>query len=1042
MAVKCPKCSTENTSDSDFCKKCATPLPSTDDAQISVTQTLETPARRLALGSIFAERYEILEELGKGGMGEVYRVKDKTLDEEMALKVLKPEIAADKDIIERFKNELKLARKIAHRQVCKMYDLSEKEETPYITMEYVKGEDLKSFIRKKEKFKEEEVIAIAKQVCEGLAEAHELGVIHRDLKPQNIMIDEKSNAKVMDFGIASSVEAPGVTQSGVMIGTPDYMSPEQAEGEEADKRSDIYAFGVILYEMVTGSVPFKGDTAFSVALKHKTKLPSDPKKLNPDISDNLSRLILICMEKERERRYQTTESLLIDLRNIEEGLPLGTKIRPRRETFVAALIRKKLLLPAVVAAFAIIAVVIWQVLPQKKDVVIPSDEPSLAIMYFKNNTGDESLDHWKTAFADLLITDLAQSKYLRVLSEDRLYNILGDLNQLDARSYSSKTLKEVAVRGRANYVLQGNLTKAGENFRINITLQEAATGELMGSERVEGTGEKSFFTMVDDLTRRIKANFDLSSEEIASDLDKEVKNITTSFPEAFKYFAEGRKYHQSGDYKISIKLMEKALAIDPEFAMAYRAMAMSYSMLGYWGPERMKYLQKAFNLRNRLSDRESYIIQGDFFSLSEKTYDKAIEAYNKLLQLYPKDRLGNNSLSVLYSSLEHWDKNIERAEVLIQDGDNSVFPHSMKAIGYRGKGQYDKAIDVCKYYLNNFSDHELIRYHIVQSYICDGKFDFALIEVDKGLSLNPNYFLNMRVKGDIYHYQGDLFKAGQEYQKLLELDVNTGPFTGRDSLGALYLSKGKFEEAKEEAKKGIRLAEELNEKRWKAKFHLNQAYMYQRSGNPEKALRECKEALRSAEEAKSLERQRHALHLKGLAFLRMKAIEEAQKTADELEKMTENEMHKKTVRLHHHLMGRIELEKENFTKAIEYFNKALSLLSYQTIAGSDNHAMFTDSMASAYYKVRNLEKARGEYERITKLTTGRIFYGDIYAKAFYMLGKIHEQQGNTAKAIENYDKFLSIWKDADPGIAEVENARGRLARLKRKPARGVEPPTC
>ncbi|MGB3863381.1 MAG: serine/threonine-protein kinase, partial [Candidatus Aminicenantaceae bacterium] len=297
--MKCPKCHSENTDTAKYCSECATSLPYSEDIQPSFTKTLETPIEELSRGTLFADRYEIIEELGKGGMGKVFRVEDKNIQEEVALKLIKPEIAVDEGMIERFRNELKMARKITHKNICRMYDLNEEDGTPYITMEYVSGEDLKSLIRKQGKLSEERTIAIARQVCEGLAAAHELGVVHRDLKPQNIMIDEKGNAKVMDFGIARSVEAAGVTATGMIIGTPDYISPEQVEGEEADQRSDIYALGVILFEMVIGSVPFKGDTAFSVALKHKTKLPSDPRKLNPEISENLSRLILVCMEKDR-----------------------------------------------------------------------------------------------------------------------------------------------------------------------------------------------------------------------------------------------------------------------------------------------------------------------------------------------------------------------------------------------------------------------------------------------------------------------------------------------------------------------------------------------------------------------------------------------------------------------------------------------------------------------------------------------------------------------------------------------------------------------
>ncbi len=1034
MGVECPKCKTENTSDSEFCKKCGTQIIPPEEICAPLTKTLETPKEELTTGSTFAGRYQIIEELGKGGMGKVYKAQDTDLKEKVAIKLLRPEIAADKKTIERFRNELKFARKIRHKNVCQMYDLNKEAGAHYITMEYVDGKDLKSMIRMMGQLSSGKTIFIAKQVCDGLVEAHRLGVVHRDLKPQNIMVDEEGNARIMDFGIARSLKTKGITAAGVMIGTPEYMSPEQVEGKEVDQRSDIYSLGVILYEMVTGRVPFEGDTPFTIGVKHKSEEPKDPKEFNTQLPEDLNLVILRCLEKDREKRIQSAGEVRAELTRIEKGIPTTEIEIPKRKPITSREITvtfglKKLFVPAIaVGALIIAAVVIWQLLPKKEAIpVVPSDKPSLAVMYFENNTGDESLDIWRSALSDLLISDLSQSKYIRVLPKDRLFGILNQLNLLEAKRYSSENLKAVASRGGASHILQGILTRAGENFRINTTLQESGTMEIIGSDMVEGKGEESFHTMVDDLTRRIKANFKLSEEEIASDIDREVGKITTSSPEAYRYYSEARKYHLGWDYREAIKLYEKAVAIDPEFAMAYRGMASAYSNIGYQLKER-EYIQKAMDLSDRVSDRERYQIHGNFYFQSEKTYDKAIEAFNKLLELYPDDAWANGYLGLIYGILEEFDKAIKRYEVAAQIR-KDILTWGNLADGYAGMGLYDKARKVYEDYIENVKDSAQAHAGLAYVYIYQGKYELALEEADNAFLLGPSHRRNFYLKGDIFHLSGDLNKAKKEYLKLLEQGDKSTHIGPRFRLASLYISQGRFEKSKDQLKQAIELAEELGAVQGKSNAQWYMGYFYLKTGNPEKTLELIEKAMKVYSELESLSNQRFALTWKGIAYLEMGSIGEAQKVAVELKDLIQKGMNKKAMRYYHLLEGMIELKRENFSKAEESFKKALSLLYYQYEIW-DEHAFFIDPLALAYYKAGDLEKARAEYERITSLTMGRTGYGDIYAKSFYMLGNIYEQQGQKNKAIEHYEKFLDFWKDADPGIVEVKDAKKRLAWLK------------
>ncbi len=1028
--MKCPKCKTENSEKSKYCANCGEKLIPTGEVDPSPTQTLFTVFKDLKIGSTFADRYQVIEELGLGGMGRVYKVLDKTVDEKVALKLLNPDIAAQEQTIDRFRNELKLARNISHRHVCRMYDLSKAEGMPFITMEYISGEDLKSLIKRAGQISVGKAINLTQQICEGLVEAHHKGVVHRDLKPQNIMVDMDGNAKITDFGIARSIKTKGLTGTGVIIGTPEYMSPEQVEGKTVDLRSDLYSLGIILYELVTGKLPFEGDTPLSVAVKHKIEEPREPRDINAQIPGDLNRVILKCLAKDKIERYQSAKELLSDLKKIEEGVPTTEKFIPEKKTQTSKQItlnveHKKIWIPALIVLAAVVLIfAIVKLIPKRTIAAKGDGRPSLAVMYFENNTGDKSLDHWRKALSDLLISDLSQSKYLKVLSGERLYNILDKMNILESISYSSDNLKEVAQRGEVANVLVGEYALAGETFRISIMLQNAQTGETLGSDSVQGEGAESIFDMVDVLTTKIKSDFQLTNAEIAGDIDAAADTLTTSSPDAYRYYSEGIKFFNKGDYTNSIAMMEMAVGLDSEFAMAYRTLSVAYKNLGY-GSEAKNRLQLAYDLSESVSEKERYLIQGQFFAQSEGTYTQAIVAYNKLLDLYPTDEIGNANLGMIYVDLEEWDKAIEVLEVNRRVRDDSVQPYLTLSAAYAGKGLFKKANEVFESYISDVDDNASIHSSLALSYISQGELELAQVEAEKIFTLDPSHFRNALLRGDLAFYRGDIEDVESEYLKLLETTEPAVHHFGFMRLALFYMLQGKFSDAESYFQQGIELSEMLDEKGQQAWYHTNLAYLFLRSKNFALALDECRKGLEKAVEAEDLNRQRRLLHIEGIIQAALNLLDDAEQTAVELKNLTATGMNKNAARYYDHLTGKILEAKGNYSSAIKSFENAVSLLP----AGDESAewgGMLLYSLASAYQKTDDLNGARKEFEKIIGKTTGRFYCSDLFALSFYNLGKVELESGNVQLARDYFNRYLDLFGNSDQVFPEISDAREQI----------------
>jgi len=943
-------------------------------------------------------------------MGVVYKAQDTKLKRTVALKFLPQELLCDSESKARFVHEAQAASALNHPNITTIYEIDEVNQKCFMSMEYIEGQSIKELI-KADRLSMEEILKIALQVCEALTAAHEKEIVHRDIKSDNIMLTPRGQVKIMDFGLAKLKGVTKLTTTGTTLGTLQYMSPEQAQGREADHRSDIFSFGVVLYEMITGQLPFKGEQEVAVVYSIINETPEPLARYKANVPEGLQRVVDKALQKDRSTRYQGAAEVIADLKGLQKETGVGVLAKP-----------KKKLLPFIVPASVIFIIVLLffilkpfkvEMVPEKRAI---AQENSLAIMYFDNMIDREDTERLGEIVTNLLITDLSESEYMRVVSSQRLYDILKLLGREGEKKIDREVATQVATKAGAKWMLLGNILQVEPRTVITTQLVDVATGQVEASQRITGETEENIFSLVDKLTVEIKN--DLSLPAVAQqESDPSVADVTTHSPEAYRYYLEGLDYESKLYWAEAEKGFRKALEYDSTFAMAY------FKLFDYTtGSEHKTMIAKAVEYSDRATQKEKHYIRAKE-AWASGGYNKYIRELHKLVERYPEEKEAFCELGDYYRGKRQSEKAILYYNKAVEIDPLYKLAYNGLAYAYNDMGDFDKSVWAINKYISLAPDEPNPYDTRGDLYAWNGKLDQAIESYKKALEINPYFYMSLYNLANMYVFKREYAKAESCCQKLSSAVEKDARSWGRTLLAFIPVYQGKLEEALKVLDDGIAADRmEQEEGSWNANKHWVKAYIYEEKKNLNLALKEFERFMEIWHRASPNDivywRDSYVqLLAENNDFKKAEQVTAALKK--DIEKNAETMMWK-----YWYATGCIEFSKGNLEASLNNLEKAA-----KDVPGFWVHY----PLAKAYLEAGRLGEAVAEFEKVlSRYDDNRAFNATWAVKAHYLLGLAYEKSGWNNKAIEQYEEFLEVWKDADPGIPEVEDAKERLEKLKAK----------